>query len=93
MNIIDRNIIAVLKRLTEEAEQIDKLNTESSVNIEYARRSYAIKYILDKVCSDFGEKYMLDVFLKACNELGRTVNPLGYTIVKKKKNLPHAAAN
>ena len=77
MDIIERNIIDVLKRLTNEASQIDKLDKE------YARRSFAIKYLLDKVCNDFGEKYMLYVFKKAGDELGTTIGPLDYTIVKK----------
>ena len=77
MDIIERNIIDVLKRLTNEAAQIDKLD------VEYARRANAIIYILDKVCNDFGEKYMVYVFKKASDELGNTIGPLDYTILKK----------
>ena len=77
MDIIERSVIDVLIRLANEASQIDELD------VEHGRRANAIKYILDKVCNDFGEKYMLYVFKKASDELGNTIGPLDYTILNK----------
>jgi hypothetical protein len=74
--IID-NIITVLIRLDTEAHQP---NIEIS---EYMKRGLAIKNMLEKVETDFGSKIMIDIFLMTNKRLGRTLNPLDPSILKK----------
>ncbi len=76
---ITENVVSVLMRLHHEAESC-RIKYQMS---EYVHRSDAIKSLLEQVEKDFGEEYMLYVFMMASDRLGDTLGPLDPTILQK----------
>ena len=74
---ISENIIATLMRLHLEAKE-PHITTQ-----EWARRGNAITYILNKIETDFGAKYMLHIFVWTSKQLGESLAPINHTIVQK----------
>ena len=75
------NIVNVLVRLDNEAN-VPNIDPE-----EFARRGYAITKILNQVKNDFGEQFMLTIFLQTNKKLGHVLGPLNSTILKTFINL------
>ena len=71
------NIIATLMRLHNEAKE-PNITTQ-----EWVRRGNAITYILNKIETEFGAKYMLHIFVWTSKQLGETLGPLNHSIVQK----------
>ena len=77
MEQIRENIITVLIRLDTEAQL---LKCELP---EYVKRGNAITNILNKVSSDFGEAFMVAIYVDACDRAGHTINPIDNVNLRK----------
>ncbi len=70
MDLVNKNMKTVLIRLHKEAHEPDIPMSE------YARRGFAIKYLLDMYETDFGTHEMLKIFTSTSEKLGETLGPL-----------------
>lgn len=73
------NIITVLLRFDKEASALDK-KTQTQ---EWLNKGSAIEVLLTQVEKDFGTKIMINLFLRACDQKGGTINPLTPIIIQK----------
>lgn len=74
---ITDNIINALVRLDNDAKQP---NTSAEM---FGKCGRAILTLLNKVESDFGTGYMINVFINTNKQLGHTLGPLDSSIIKK----------
>lgn len=73
----ERLIIDVLKRLDGKARK-------SGITLdEFNVKRIAIKNILDIAEDDFNTDFMVQVYIKACKEVGYIINPLDDSIMRK----------
>ena len=71
--------IIVLMRYHNEAKDLIKLDDKK----EYYRRGLGIKTLLNKIEHDFNTKEMLRVYVRTCQRLNETLNPLDIEIIHK----------
>ena len=71
--------IIVLMRYHDEAKDLIKLDDKK----EYYRRGLGIKTLLNKIEHDFNTKEMLRVFIRTCQRLNETLNPLDIETIHK----------
>ena len=77
MDIVEKNVIEVLMRLAREAKE------HNTNKYEYAVRAFAISHLLFQIEKDFSTEFMLSMIHKTSQQLGRSLSPLDYKIVKK----------
>ena len=71
--------IIVLMRYHNEAKDYKMLDDKK----EYCRRGLGIKTLLNKIEHDFNTKEMLRVYVRTCQRLNETLNPLDIEIIHK----------